>query len=182
MGSNGMRSRLAESNEKNQALTKTLAMLDHQPGTYAFVLGLPTTELLRVGRLGVFRFSAGLYVYVGSALGPGGVAARLRHHCRKAARPRWHIDYLRQVSEPLGAWVACSDIRNECRWVGRLATLPQLMRPMTGFGASDCRCSSHLFLAETKTTDELRPVLAAHLHGADCGFALLSEEPSDFRI
>ncbi|MBT8467436.1 MAG: DUF123 domain-containing protein, partial [Deltaproteobacteria bacterium] len=35
---------------------------------------------VEVGRLGTICFDAPFYVYVGSAFGPGGLAARLRAH------------------------------------------------------------------------------------------------------
>ena len=48
-----------------------------------------------VGRLGVIQAERGYYVYVGSALGSGGLAARVGRHCRREKRLRWHVDYLR---------------------------------------------------------------------------------------
>jgi Uri superfamily endonuclease len=76
------------------------AMLAHllppHPGTYA-LLSRPTKDVLvSVGRLGTFRLGAGLFVYVGSALGAGGVRARVAHHLRDKRRARWHIDALTQ--------------------------------------------------------------------------------------
>jgi len=49
---------------------------------------------IRVGSLGVIRFSKGLYAYVGSGKGPGGIIARVLRHKSKSKRLWWHIDYL----------------------------------------------------------------------------------------
>ena len=65
------------------------------PGTYALFLTLSVPAELTIGKLGAFAFPAGWYVYTGSARGPGGLQARLRHHLRPASRPHWHIDHLR---------------------------------------------------------------------------------------
>jgi hypothetical protein len=43
-------------------------------------LSSETDQLIRVGRLGNLRLQRGYYVYIGSALGPGGVHGRLGHH------------------------------------------------------------------------------------------------------
>jgi Uri superfamily endonuclease len=91
-------------------------------------------------------FPAGWYVYVGSALGPGGLAARLCHHLAPMRRPHWHIDHLRTVVGPVvEIWYAVGPERRECDWATRLATRPGATRPIGGFGASDCRCPAHLF-------------------------------------
>jgi hypothetical protein len=58
---------------------------------------------IRVGRLGKLGFDTGIYAYVGSALGPGGVAARLSRHIAGARKDRWHIDYLLGEGEVIGA-------------------------------------------------------------------------------
>ena len=49
-------------------------------GTYALVLQLERQEEIAIGKLGTFTFPAGYYLYVGSALGPGGLEARLARH------------------------------------------------------------------------------------------------------
>ncbi len=50
---------------------------------------------VRIGRRGELRLQPGFYIYLGSALGPGGVRARLALHFRPCTRPHWHLDYLR---------------------------------------------------------------------------------------
>lgn len=49
-------------------------ILDRQPGTYALVLASRGEKRIRIGGIGTLRLRTGFYVYVGSALGPGGLA------------------------------------------------------------------------------------------------------------
>lgn len=119
---------------------------DREPrsGTYALVIELDSPPVdLKVGRLGCLRFHAPFYLYVGSALGPGGLAARLRHHLGCPAQPHWHIDYLRAVARVRGIWMTRDERRMECGWADA-ATRIRGASPVPGFGASDCRCVSHL--------------------------------------
>jgi Uri superfamily endonuclease len=114
------------------------------PGTYA-LLFCSRAARIRVGALGEVRLPAGSVVYVGSAFGPGGLAGRLRHHLRPVARPRWHLDYLRPALELRGVWLGEGPRRAEHQWAGWFAGLPAVSLPHPRFGASDCRCRSHLF-------------------------------------
>lgn len=100
-----------------------------------------------IGRLGRFDLAPGHYYYVGSAFGPGGIAARLRRHSTVEKRPHWHIDYLRPHVELREIWAAVADERLECRWCSVLVRLPELSRPIPHFGASDTGCGGHLFYA-----------------------------------
>jgi Uri superfamily endonuclease len=112
-----------------------------------------------VGRLGEFAFPAGWVLYVGSALGPGGLAARLGRHRRRFAsgkRPHWHVDYVREHAVWGGAWARRAGgrlegdgarrngERLECDWAAALGQRPGARIVVPGFGASDCRCPGHL--------------------------------------
>lgn len=116
------------------------------PGTYALVLRL--TEPLRpvVGSLGARELAAGLYVYVGSAHGPGGLRARVTCHLRADKPTHWHIDYLTACVTPSEVLWAASEQRRECAWVHTLLALPGASAPIPGFGSSDCaaHCPAHL--------------------------------------
>lgn len=98
-----------------------------------------------MGRLGILDVRPGFYVYVGSALGPGGLAARIGRYARQEKGLRWHVDYLRAVTELVEAWFRSGRRRKECLWAKRLAGMPGAEVPMPGFGSSDCGCRSHLF-------------------------------------
>lgn len=113
-------------------------------GTYALVIQLEDIKTLPVGRLGEFSLSSGLYVYVGSALGPGGLRARVARHLRTEKRPHWHIDTLTAIAPIVGVWWTVSHIRMECEWARALASLPGVIIPIARFGSSDCGCPGHL--------------------------------------
>lgn len=115
-----------------------------EPGTYAVIFRCPAPAQVQVGRLGTVALRKGYYVYVGSAFGPGGVRARVARHCRQEKRRRWHIDYLRDFVEPLGAWFSHEPRHLEHQWAGSLGSLPGA-QAIGKFGCSDCRCGSHLF-------------------------------------
>ncbi|MFN2168448.1 MAG: DUF123 domain-containing protein [Anaerolineae bacterium] len=116
-------------------------------GSYVLALWLATPRTIRVGRLGEFRFPAGWYLYTGSALGPGGLQARLARHLRHVGRDKrahWHIDYLREQAVWGGAWAQAAGKREECHWAAALRNLPGAGIEVPGFGASDCSCPAHL--------------------------------------
>jgi Uri superfamily endonuclease len=119
------------------------------PGTYALLLLSTTDRVVPIGQRGQLHVQPGCYVYVGSALGPGGVRARLWHHCRSAARPHWHIDYLRGTVRLIKIWYTYDARRREHQWAEVLGGLRGASVPMKGFGASERRCVSHLYFFTT---------------------------------
>ena len=54
--------------------------MNAQPGSYALLLQADQQQTVHIGRLGQFAVQPGCYIYVGSALGPGGVRAQGGHH------------------------------------------------------------------------------------------------------
>jgi len=128
-------------------MTRTLSQgrIAGTPGTYALLLRCRRPARLRIGRIGVIRARPGFYVYVGSALGPGGVRARVRHHQRAAGRPHWHIDYVRSRADLVEVWHAHETRRREHQWASIVSELQGASVPLPRFGASDCGCASHLF-------------------------------------
>jgi Uri superfamily endonuclease len=99
---------------------------------------------IEVGALGRIAFQSGWHTYVGSALGPGGLARVTRHiglAKQKDRRPHWHVDYLLLSDDFLLSYVICIHTADplECRLAEAVRGLP-----VRGFGCSDCRCASHL--------------------------------------
>ena len=127
-----------------------LAAIEPQPRTYALVLAAGAKGLVRVGRLGVLRLQSGFYVYFGSALGLGGVRARLAHHLRPSIRPHWHIDYLRRHMAAEEVWYCYDRVSREHQWAQCLGTQAGASIPLAGFGASDCQCESHLYFFRSR--------------------------------
>ena len=118
-------------------------------GTYLLLLEAEQEVGLMVGKLGRMVAAPGYYLYVGSAFGPGGVAARIRHHRKAAIRPHWHIDYLRTVARPVDAWCVY-DHRCEHEWAQLLMQDNNTVMPLHGFGSTDCGCATHLFYLQHK--------------------------------
>lgn len=119
-----------------------LPALPALPGSYILVLRAAQHVEVTVGRLGNVCVIPGWYLYTGSALGPGGLRGRVRHHVRPVLRPHWHIDYLRQVCTVMEVWYAVAARRWEHNWA---AVLGHSATPIPGFGASDCHCTTHCF-------------------------------------
>ncbi|MFQ5983519.1 MAG: DUF123 domain-containing protein [Woeseiaceae bacterium] len=123
-------------------------LLGSTPGTYTLLLALEAPTELQVGCLGRLGFAAPFYLYFGSAFGPGGLAARIRHHLQPIRRAHWHIDYLRQVAAVRGAWYTSDAACLECAWANAALALPGVSS-VPRFGSSDCRCQSHLIAAHS---------------------------------
>jgi len=87
----------------------------------------------------------GLYAYVGSARGPGGLMARVgRHLLKKFRRPKWHVDWLTSKGRPLAALLFPGLTEEE---LYRAAS--SLLKPAAkGFGSSDTKHYTHLFKLE----------------------------------
>ncbi|MFQ5697552.1 MAG: DUF123 domain-containing protein [Myxococcota bacterium] len=120
------------------------------PGSYVLLLRSPRAREVAVGRLGRLGLRRGHYLYVGSALGSGGLRARLGHHLRPASRPHWHLDHLRPHLEVLGAFVVWGRARVEHRIAAQLEEWLPEAPGLAGFGSSDCRCRRHLFYSQDR--------------------------------
>lgn len=118
--------------------------MELKTGTYVLLLNNPTLKRIRVGQAGLFTFDPGVYAYVGSAFGPGGLNARVARHRKKRKTKRWHVDYLREKMELMAIWGSISPNKRECEWADLLREMGGLS-PFKGLGSSDCQCVSHLF-------------------------------------
>lgn len=131
------------------------------PGTYLLLLRLDGPHQLQVGKLGRVSLPRGWYVYVGSAL--GGLGARLRRHLRQPKPSHWHIDALTEVATIQAIAVHLGPARLECSVAALLASRAA-SQPAPRFGASDCRCPTHLLHFTNPPDLQLSPawsVLAA---------------------
>lgn len=114
-------------------------------GIYCLVLKNPACTV-RVGALGQIPFLSGWHCYIGSALGPGGLA-RLERHLKlaesKDKKPKWHIDYLLTDPRFAVAYAVSAPTTDplECQLAAALA---QNGTGVPRFGCSDCDCPSHL--------------------------------------
>jgi len=132
-------------------------MSSHESGSYALLLYLSQETSIGIGRLGLLAFSAGYYVYVGSAMRC--LHARIRRHLRTDKKMRWHIDYLRRQAVPVEVWIMPSPDRLECRWARSVAAMSGALDSTRGFGSSDCSCRTHLLYFESRpSAEQLREV------------------------
>ena len=111
-------------------------------GVYTLILECTAEQCIRIGALGEKTFAPGWYIYVGSALGAGGldrVCRHIRFYRERYRRPKWHIDYLMEKTRLDSVIYAATEERLECalsKAVGGAG--------VAGFGCSDCECSTHL--------------------------------------
>jgi Uri superfamily endonuclease len=120
------------------------------PGTYIVLFHAPDPRFITAGSLGRLHVRPGYYLYVGSAFGPGGLRARLSRHLESGHSRHWHVDYLRRALLPLEAWFQVQAVPTEHDWARVLARGKGTQPVFPGFGASDCRCQTHLFFSPTK--------------------------------
>lgn len=109
--------------------------------------------VLYVGRLKKIEFSKGYHVYVGSALGNGGLKRLKRHilfSLNRNKKPRWHVDYLSASREfdLISVVYSITDILVECKIAERLAS--SLGDAVNHFGSGDCNCPSHLYYSKKR--------------------------------
>jgi Uri superfamily endonuclease len=138
-----------------------------EPGTYVLLLRAETERAVEVGALGEQTIRAGLYVYVGSAFGPGGLRARVRRHAQAEGALHWHVDYLRAATTLEAVWYTHDDERRECTWATVLRTRADAHVPIPRFGASDCDCPAHLVAFDDPPSlpavrDDLQRQCSAH--------------------
>ena len=117
--------------------------ISEEKGTYLLVLKLPKPININVGSLGTISFGKGIYLYIGSALGAGGLRARILRHLRRDKRLFWHIDYLLKYARVIAIYTIRSPQKLECKIAQQFMArnIPYVPR----FGSSDCQCRSHLF-------------------------------------
>jgi Uri superfamily endonuclease len=117
-------------------------------GIYGLIFYNPSCTV-RVGALGEIAFRRGWHIYVGSALGSGGLARLGRHIALaevKDKRPKWHVDYL-LTSDQFTLLYTVSATTTEPLECGLARAICDDTVP--GFGCSDCDCTSHLFFRRT---------------------------------
>ncbi len=120
--------------------------LPRAKGSYILVVVLGEEAEARLRGRSV-SLQPGVYLYIGSAGGPGGLAARLSRHLRRGKRPRWHVDWLTNAGRPVAALACASgeprEVESCLAWCLALRGLPFVPR----FGSSDDRggAPSHLY-------------------------------------
>jgi len=119
-------------------------------GVYLLVFELREGYRGPVGRRLLARLEPGVYIYVGSAWGPGGLRARLcRHLYGRRGRVHWHIDYLAAAPgyRPIGAIVVLNTrgVEPFLAAAGYSSRIFEPVEPQLG-GTDDPYGFGHLFL------------------------------------
>lgn len=87
-----------------------------------------------------WTLEAGIYVYVGSAMGD--LSARVARHLRKNKRKHWHIDYLLEHAKVLSVVMLPSERRLEEEISSALS---KKFDGPEGFGSSDLKVKTNLY-------------------------------------
>ena len=114
-------------------------------GTYALLMWVSTPSRIPIRLSGGFVADRGWYVYIGSAFGPGGLAARVQHHMTPSPRTHWHIDEFKSAAKLREIWFTYDTVKRESLWTGIFGAMRASSVPCLGFGASDCDGETHLF-------------------------------------
>ena len=135
--------------------TSDQLMLSPEKGTYLLFLINTSNIEISIGALGLVAFLEGVYVYVGSALGLGGIERRVRRHLSLTKKTFWHIDYF---SKQAGVSIIAiteiiSNQKLECEISNKLSQ--HSLSRTRKFGASDCSCEGHLLFFGKILIEEL---------------------------
>ena len=114
--------------------------------SYSLIIKLKKVSVISVGKLGIYKFPKGQYIYTGSA--KKNLEARINRHLLQYKNLHWHIDYLLANESTNIINVERSKL-HECdlnKSIKGAIIVP-------GFGSSDClkKCGSHLKCIEVFT-------------------------------
>jgi len=103
---------------------------------------LPESVSIQIGKRGRFRFPKGYYLYTGSA--KNGLEGRVKRHLRNEKKRFWHIDYLLDHASVKAVLAFVGRRKDECSLSMETLAMPGAQVIVPKFGASDCKCPSHL--------------------------------------
>lgn len=124
-----------------------LPSINEEHSLYAVFLEIPEKKAIQIGKLGIFEFPKGTYIYVGSA--KRNIKARINRHIKKEKPFRWHFDYLRPHGNILTVETFDGSI-DECSRCKQIKEQYQAKEIIPGFGSSDCKCPAHLLYTPTQ--------------------------------
>ncbi len=111
---------------------------------YTIYLQVDTDQHITIGKLGNFYFQKGIYIYVGSA--KKNILHRIKRHKEIEKKFHWHFDYLRPYGSIIKI-ITYDRSFTECGLADKIRKEVDGRTPVIGFGASDCKCGSHLIYA-----------------------------------
>ncbi len=149
-------------------------------GMYVLFIDVSKDITLEIGSLGEIKFVKGFYIYIGSALSPGGLAKRVERHLRSEKKLFWHIDYLLNSSLAeisAVAWIADQQ-KLECSISQEIDKLVDLVSSISHFGSSDCKCKGHLKLIKGKSIRDFYKIILSVIVPFDFVFEKFSNNLS----
>ena len=149
-------------------------------GTYVLFIVVSQAISLEIGSLGEIKFAKGFYIYIGSALGPGGLAKRVQRHLRREKKLFWHIDYLLNSSLTeitAVAWIVDQQ-KLECSISQEIDELSDLVTTILHFGSSDCKCTGHLKMIKAKSIRDFYKAILSVIEPFDMVFEEFSNNIS----
>jgi len=131
------------------------------PGVYTLLLNVSMDLCTIVGSLGYICIDSGMYSYIGSARGFGGIEARVKRHIDKdEKRLWWHIDYITSLKAVKIVGIVYAETVRDLEYM--LANFLERSScwsiAVPRFGSTDKRSSTHLFrclCSFSKCLDEL---------------------------
>ena len=111
-------------------------------GIYKLVINLSKDKKIKIGKLGVFVFPKGFYVYTGSA--QNGLEKRINRHLSSNKKFHWHIDYLLSHAKVIKV-VRYVGSKDECKLNQVTGQSANAIPIVEKFGSSDCNCVTHLY-------------------------------------
>ncbi len=118
-------------------------------GTYVIILSIQDLYYLKINKK-EFQIKKGIYIYVGSALGFGGISKRIERYFQIfngiKRNKHWHIDYLIPKAKNIIVIYAETNEKYECKLFQSLKNIIKNIEIIKGFGNTDCKskCGSHL--------------------------------------
>jgi Uri superfamily endonuclease len=135
------------------------ATLPGDKGAYLLLIRLTTAARAPQSLAPGGSLPRGLYVYCGSARGPGGIAARVGRHMRTEKGLRWHVDYLTTRAASVRALAFPGG--DECDLLYRVLGMDGVSVPLPGLGATDCAsCPAHVLRADGRAADVAERLVA----------------------
>jgi Uri superfamily endonuclease len=123
-------------------LAEELRLKKENAGSYVLVMHVKKPCRINAGKLLERELEAGIYLYIGRA--KKHLRGRLFRHLRAEKKLFWHIDYLLRKARIKEIWCRL-DFFDECIIASEISDLcGEACTAIQGFGASDCRCPSHL--------------------------------------
>lgn len=117
-------------------------------GVYLLKIKVAKKSKITIGALGEKIFPVGYYFYSGTA--QRNFKSRLKRHYSDDKKLYWHIDYLLQNAELENNYVFEFTKQGECFLTATLKSAGA-KNIVKSFGASDCKCNSHLLYFNCKT-------------------------------